>query len=359
MLKVLGIMLLCSLALACLVFLLEHWFYVLIAIAVVWALFKIKNALFPRKVPVESEEEKRERELARKEVLMEQFYKLERQAKSQTYLNCYKEDLHDLEELAQLGYVPAMMLLRTHMANHISYKYYMMASDAGEYQGAVNAYWRFLFLWFECSTPDNYNMGAICEGLHKGAIAGNVDCMFALSLCYSKDWIKSVDDRMLSHKQSPFPPSQEKIFYWLEKAFTQGCTNPGVQVLMAEYYATGKIWNDENFDKDPAYISEENCIDQKKAFELVEAVTQCDWPERTRLSPVPVNRWLAIAHYLLTMFYFDGYGTEQNVAKAKTSFLYFTGKEDDTLEVLTKDSNRLYALREELKAAHSREYKIT
>lgn len=357
MLKILGILLLCSLILGCLILLLEHWVYALIGIAVIWVLFKIRNALFPKKISVESEEEKRERELARKEVLMEQFYKLERRAESQKYLNCSREELADLKELARLGYVPAMMLLGTEMAGYIAYRYYMMAADAGEYQGAVYAYWRFIPMYFETSTPDDYNMKAICDGLRKGAESGNADCMFALSLCYAEGWVESIDGRVLSHRKIPFAPSQEKMFFWLKKAYDLGCTNPGVQVLMAEYYATGKIWIDENFDKDPAYISKENCIDQKKAFELVEAVLQCDWPERTRLSPIPVNSWLSIAKYFLTMFYFDGYGTAQNTEKAKTSFVYFTGKEGDKLEVLTKDNNRLSALREELKAAHIKEHK--
>lgn len=357
MIKILGIVLLCCLIFACLEFLLDHLLYTLIGVAVIYALVKIKNTFFPKKVYVESEEEKRERELARKEALMEQFYKLEPRAKSKTYIACYGEELDCLEELAQLGHVPAMMLLGTHKAGYISYKYYMMASNAGEYQGAVYAYWRFLALYFESSTPDDYNMKAVCEGLRKGAESGNAECMFALSLCYAKGWVESmVSVNAVSYMKSPFDPNQEKMFFWLKKAFDQGCTNPGVQVMMAEYYATGKIWINENFDKDPAYISKENCIDQKKAFELVEAVLQCDWPERTRLSPIPVGRWLSIAKYFLTMFYFDGYGTKQNVEKARSSFLYFTGKKEGTLEVSVKDHSRLSALRKELKEAHNIEY---
>lgn len=353
-----GIALLGSLILGCLILMAEYWYYTLAAVVVLYALFKIKNALFPKKVTVETGEEKSERELARKEALMGKFHELESRTKSKTYLACSSEELNCLKELAQLGYVPAMMLLGAHKIGEISYRYYMMASDAGEYQGALYAYWRFIPLYFESSTPDGYNMRAICEGLRKGAESGNADCMFALSLCYSKGWIESVDGGERSHRVSPFAPSQGKMFYWLKKAFDQGCTNPGVQVLMAEYYATGKIWNDVNFDKEPAYISQESCIDQKKAFALIDAVMQGDWPEHTCLSPISVKRWVSIAKYLLTMFYFDGYGTEQNVGKAKTAFCYFTGKEEDTLELLTEDINRLSALREELKAARNREYKI-
>lgn len=70
MLKILGIALLGSLILGCLILMAEYWYYTLAAVVVLYALFKIKNALFPKKVYVETEEEKRERELARKEALM-------------------------------------------------------------------------------------------------------------------------------------------------------------------------------------------------------------------------------------------------------------------------------------------------
>lgn len=359
MIKILGIALLGSFILGCLILMLEHWYYTLAAVVVIYVLFKIKNALFPKKVSIESEEEKRERELARKEALMGRFHELESRAKSKTYLACSSEELDCLEELARLGHVPAMMLLGAHKAGYISYMYYMMASDAGEYQGAVYAYWRFLGMFFDSPIPSNYNMKTICEGLCKGAESGNADCMFALSLSYTEEWVQEVAGTSnYGYMRSPLDPSPEKMFYWLKKAFDQGCTDPGVQVLMAEYYATGKIWINVNFDKEPAYISRENCIDQKKAFALVEAVLQNDWPERTRLSPIPVNTWLWIARYFLTMFYFDGYGTEQNTAKAKTSFLYSTGEKEDTLEISIEDQRRLSALRKELKAARDKEYKI-
>ena len=90
-----------------------------------------------------------------------------------------------------------------------------------------------------------------------------------------------------------------------------------------------------------------------------QAVLQRDWPERTRLSPVRVDTWIWKAKYLLTMLYFDGYGTEQNVEKAMTINQYFVGeasKKKEALSVTSKDYDRLTALRKELKDAHNKKY---
>lgn len=359
MIKLLGIALLFSLILACAVFLLDNWLYTLAAIAAIFVLVKIKRALFPKKVQIETAEEKRQREAARKEELMETFYQVEKRVQEKNCMDSYKEELRNIEDLAKLGYVPAMMLLGAHKWEDVSYKHYMMASDAGEYQGVAYAYWRFLTSHFNNRLPDDFNMNAICEGLSKGAEAGNADCMFALSMCYAKGWVDAVAGTKLNgftRLESPFEPSSEKMFFWLKKAYDQGCTSPGVIVMMAEYYAMGKIWFNENFDQEPIYISDGKSVDQKKAFGMLEALMQEEWPEQTHLMPIPVKKWHHSGKLLLTMCYFDGYGTQRDKRKAIDLYCYPFGEEHDTLEVTSKDHDRMTALRKELEESHTIEF---
>lgn len=279
---------------------------------------------------------------------MEQFYKLERQTKMQAYLQCSMQEYSCLQELAQLGHIPAMMLLAKSKDADISARYYMMASDAGEHQAAVKAFWRFINRHQQNSMPDAFDIKKVGERLRKGAEDGDADCMFALAMCYAKDFVGTYGTQYNYHPaKSPFSPNQEKMIFWLKKSFEQGCKYPGVQVLMAEYYATGKIWNDFHFEKEPVYVSLEKCIDPKKAFAILEPIYQklnmnfSYSPER--------NHWYQAAKYLITMFYFDGFGTEPDSEKARACI--HAGGEGDVLTVTSKEKDTLTAIRKELEEA--------
>lgn len=240
-------------------------------------------------------------------------------------INKWKEkvDKH-LQKAANSGDVESMILVAENSKRipTIALDYYDKAFYAGCPKAAALKFWRFNNNWFQNLPPEDYDVYKLGKQLHTGSNLNDPDCVYAEALCYAKDF---VGDYLGSNKSqyckwvvSPYQPSSTKFIDGLKRAYELKCTHPGVQVMLAEYYAMGKIWNDERFDKKPMYEANDNVIDQVRAFEMLSTV----WKELhqefvANLTNIPNRHWYFKATYLLGMMYFDGRGTQKDFEKAK------------------------------------------
>ncbi len=260
-----------------------------------------------------------------------------------------------LEQAAKDGDIPSMIKVAERAATtETAYEYYMKASSAGCHDATVTMFWRFIQAFQQNTNPDNLDMNAVVRRLEAGAEAGHTDCMFAFAMCYAKDFVGSYGRQYNYHPaKSPLAPDQEKLLFWVKKAYDAGSSHPGVFALLAEYYATGKMWKTWYFDQEPIYQGDRSCVDPKLAVSLLlqgrekAADKESSWNDGT-------FGWLDPISFLLGMCYFDGCGTAVNKEEACT--ILNAQRISDGMEVDHKTYVQLIAIREALKEAQSDNY---
>ena len=222
------------------------------------------------------------------------------------------------EKASQSGDAAAMLQIARNSDADTSFQYYTMAYQAGEYQAAAEMFWRYIHAGKQHAAPKGFQMQKLAKQLQCGANAGNADCMFALALCYAKDFVGTYGfDYHYSDVHSAYQPDAEKFFYWLAKAYQSGCTDPGISVMMAQYYATGKIWHHANYGLTPTYAADSPEINQEKAFAILEPVyLLLNDHIRDNGYDVKTRYWYEVCKPLITMMYLDGRGTEADPKKA-------------------------------------------
>lgn len=232
-------------------------------------------------------------------------------------------NLH-LMKAAECGDIPSMLKLATDRRNDADtvFKYYNKAFHAGVYEAAAEIFWRFIHAYQQNLLPNSFNMEILVKQLTKGAEARNPDCMLALALCYSKGFVGHFGFRyggthtryML---QLPFSPNPDKFFYWLKKAYDSGCTDPSVQIMMAEYISMGKIWNRPEFNEPPSYVAKEFESDPKTALTMIEQAKQHLDMNSASLGDNPRRTyWYEACIYLLTALTLDCFGKKSDLKKA-------------------------------------------
>lgn len=269
-------------------------------------------------------------------------------------INKWKEKAEKhFKNAANSGDTESMILVAEESKNvpSISLDYYDKAYSAGCTKAAALKFWRFNNNWFQNLPPDDYDVYQLGKQLHTGSKLGDPDCVYAEALCYAKnfvgDYLDSNSNSYCNWVVSPYQPNSIKFIEGLKRAYDLKCTHPGVQVMLAEYFAMGKIWNNERFDKQPMYEEIENVIDQVRAFEMLNTV----WQELRQefvsdLTNIPNRYWYFKASYLLGMMYFDGRGTNKDIEKAK-EVLNAMGS-DHSITVNTKQYAILSSLRDSL-----------
>lgn len=238
-------------------------------------------------------------------------------------------------------------------------KYHMMAAENGYYNAAATLFWRFIQDYHQNLPPDSFDINKVAAKLQEGADAGNPDCMFALAVCYARNFVGTfgVSASRNYPVNSPYKPNPVKFMEYLKKAYDSGCTHPGVRLLMAEYYATGKIWCGYHFDQEPVYRAAKPEIDQYKAFSLLKPVFldlrenldryEHKYPEKYYHY---TYTWFQLARFMITICYFDGYGVAADIDHTLESFPYASRMEDgEGISVTSGDHAILTAMREELK----------
>lgn len=201
----------------------------------------------------------------------------------------------------------------------VAFSNYKMAFAEGGHNAASQMFWRFIVRnGLYSSAPQGFSMKELCKQLTQGAVAGDAGCMFALALCYSKEFFCTNDygnyyDRSL---KSPLTPNPDKFFYWLKKAYESGSGHPGAHIMMAQYYATGKIWCHSLYTLTPTYQAEIRQINQAKAFAILEPVyRQLDNAIRSGYDE-HISYWYHVCMPLIAMMHLDGRGTSADPRKA-------------------------------------------
>ena len=256
---------------------------------------------------------------------------------------------------ADKGDIPSMVKTAEITKNpETVYEYLMKASNAGHHAAAVRLFWRFIQAFEQHSTPDNFDMNAVVRRLEAGAEAGHTDCMFALAMCYAKDFVGSYGIKYNLHPvKSPLAPDQEKLLFWLKQAYDAGSSHPALLLLLAEYYATGKMWKNKFFDQEPIYQGDRSCVDPERAFSLLLQAHE-KLAEKRPSEKDGTTSWSDAICYLLGMCYFDGCGTAANEDAACT--ILNAQRISDGMEVDHETYVQLIAIREALKEAQPDNY---
>lgn len=234
------------------------------------------------------------------------------------YINYSPKVQIHFEKAADKGNVEAMLELAKSKDAAVSCKYYKMACEAGSSVAASKMFWRFIDANAQHALPSGFRMEWLAEKLSKGANAGDVDCMFALALCYAKGFVGGFGLPYAGTKiTSPYKSDQEKFIFWLKKAYNKGSKDPGVKLMMAEYYILGKIWRDNNFTSDPIYTQTAKEIDMSKGLKMLESIYK-EMSKIDNMILIHTKRmdWFHACRYLLGMMHFDGYGTKVDIKKA-------------------------------------------
>ena len=258
--------------------------------------------------------------------------------------NLIKRDLEI--KAADLGVMSAIIEVSKSDDVDLAYKNTVRLARSGDYDAAANLFWRFLKMY---EPPKDFDVTNLVVSIENGAKNNHPDCMFALSLLYLKGFVNTCIMICPNKEQWKFPMlySQEKFVYWLKKANDARVDRIMARVMLAEYYTTGKIWKDYNFDQEPGWEMKVKEICPEKAYEILNRSTS---PDPTIIfSWKDGGPWEYAGRRLLLAMLFYGYGTETDVDRAQD--LIGTYGSDHSIHVTEIDSIILDALKEEFEKA--------
>lgn len=243
------------------------------------------------------------------------------------------------QKAASLNHKDSIKAMADSNDKDASYKNMMKLANSGDYDAAANIFWKILPMSILPKDFDSINMLAV---LKEGAENNNAECMFALSLLYLRNFVDSClrFDAQAEKWRNPVAYDEGKFVYWLKKANDSGCKNIIAKVLLAQYYAVGKIWYNHSYNEDAIYEIKEKEIHPQKAYNILE--------KEITTEPEKLTYWYHVGHRLLVAMLFYGYGTDTNVSKArelmntfgsKTS-MWVTEEETKSLEALQKEFDK-------------------
>ena len=120
--------------------------------------------------------------------------------------------------------------------------------------------------------------------------------------------------------------------------------------MLAEYYATGKIWKDSHYDEAPIYVQSQREVDLPKAYAMIEemygVLKKAFLADVLDLSNA---FWYTKAKTLLGLMYFDGRGTEPSIHMAKVCLN--CGGEENSISIPEDQVKSFEALRKALAEA--------
>jgi len=273
------------------------------------------------------------------------------ETKEQKISNAPKPQIEEANYWTQQAKVNQLLRAAKNPDREIAFSNYQMAFAEGGHNAASQMFWRFIVRnGLYSSAPQGFRMGELCSQLKQGAVAGDPGCMFALALCYSKEFFSTNDYRRSydGSMKSPLPPDPDKFFYWLKKAYESGSAHPGVHIMMAQYYATGKIWCHSLYTLTPSYQATYRQINQEKAFSILAPVYRQLNDAITTGYDVHLSYWYQVCMPLIAMMYLDGRGTPADPRKAFACVGVGFSANSDALLVPTGKYARLRGARQAL-----------